>query len=539
MPSRRTATLATLLALALSAALAGPALAVPVAIPGAPLTVYVDELGQLQAKRDNSDKNIFYKEDKTTGDAGFFLAFPDPSGVTDLNGKVYGFTPTAAAGATFEDYEPVAQPPVTGGGTADNPFKQVTKYAVSPTPGTPLVEITQTTSYVNGAQQFGVRWDVKNTSGASLRFKALAAADFFFDGSDKGTGIYTQGPPQFIGGTNADTGNSGGFAEVFGAPSTSPRWAHYEALAWGGLEGDIWPKVAAAATSAQTFGDKVNGEPVDNAGGVEWDKYFTTPILNNATQTFELTVKNAVPALLQLTPSNAGSPRGVPITVTATAVNTEGVPYAGRALRYDITGANPGSGTATLDGNGQAAITDPGANAGGDTIVAYVDFNNDGVRQPVEPQASSLATFVDQVAPSCTVKVSGDRPGGSGGAGKPLKITVSCNESATVRVATTLSVPRKKAGKSTADTAAKKKKAKKKKPIKIRLKTKSTVAAPGQSVPVRITISKKVRRKYAGRKVKATVTITATDASGNVKKVSRSRSVKLAKLKKKKAKKKG
>ena len=78
MPSRRTATLATLLALALSAALAGPALAVPVAIPGAPLTVYVDELGQLQAKRDNSDKNIFYKEDKTTGDAGFFLAFPDP-----------------------------------------------------------------------------------------------------------------------------------------------------------------------------------------------------------------------------------------------------------------------------------------------------------------------------------------------------------------------------------------------------------------------------------------------------------------------------
>ena len=39
MPTRRTATLATLLALALSAALAGPALAVPVTIPGAPLTV--------------------------------------------------------------------------------------------------------------------------------------------------------------------------------------------------------------------------------------------------------------------------------------------------------------------------------------------------------------------------------------------------------------------------------------------------------------------------------------------------------------------
>jgi hypothetical protein len=58
-------------------------------------------------------------------------------------------------------------------------------------------------------------------------------------------------------------------------------------------------------------------------------------------------------------------------------------------------------------------------------------------------------------------------------------------------------------------------------------------------VPVRITISKKVRRKYAGRKVKATVAVTATDASGNVKKASRSRSLKLAKLKKQKAKKRG
>jgi hypothetical protein len=60
MSPRRSATLATLLALALSAALAGPALAAPIAIPGAPLTVYVDQLGQLQAKRDNGPNNIFY-----------------------------------------------------------------------------------------------------------------------------------------------------------------------------------------------------------------------------------------------------------------------------------------------------------------------------------------------------------------------------------------------------------------------------------------------------------------------------------------------
>ena len=57
--------------------------------------------------------------------------------------------------------------------------------------------------------------------------------------------------------------------------------------------------------------------------------------------------------------------------------------------------------------------------------------------------------------------------------------------------------------------------------------------------PVRITIPKKHRKKYAGKKLKATVTVSARDASGNVKKVSRSRTIKLAKLKKKKARKRG
>ena len=83
-------------------------------------------------------------------------------------------------------------------------------------------------------------------------------------------------------------------------------------------------------------------------------------------------------------------------------------------------------------------ITDPGTNAGADTVVAFLDFNNDGARQAAEPQASALATFVDSVPPACTVKVSGDRPGGSGGAGKPLVITVNCNEASTVTVQTTL-----------------------------------------------------------------------------------------------------
>src|SRR5256885_15959200 len=90
-----------------------------------------------------------------------------------------------------------------------------------------------------------VTWVVRNIGAIAAHFKAFAAADFFFDGSDRGTGIYTQGPPQFIGGTNADTGNSGGFAEV---PGTT-AWSRYQALAFGSGDNEVGGKINNAAAS--------------------------------------------------------------------------------------------------------------------------------------------------------------------------------------------------------------------------------------------------------------------------------------------------
>jgi hypothetical protein len=118
---------------------------------------------------------------------------------------------------------------------------------------------------VNGAQEFLVRWEVKNASAsAPLHLKAMVAADFYFDGSDRGTGIFTEGPPRFIGGTNADTGNSGGFIKVL---STSPPWSHYQALEFGGAAHQVWGKIAASASSTDpSFDDTVIGDQVDNAG---------------------------------------------------------------------------------------------------------------------------------------------------------------------------------------------------------------------------------------------------------------------------------
>ena len=47
-----------------------------------------------------------------------------------------------------------------------------------------------------------------------------------------------------------------------------------------------------------------------------------------------------MPSALQINPTNAGAPKGVPINFTVGAFDTNGVPYAGRTLRYAITGAN-------------------------------------------------------------------------------------------------------------------------------------------------------------------------------------------------------
>jgi hypothetical protein len=521
----RRVTAAIVAALGLGALGASGASAAPVALGGAPMSVYVGERGQLQAFRAGVPDGIYYRPDSTTGDAGFFLA------VRDGAPTVYGFDGNAGPHGTT-DYTLGSQGAVTGSATAGDPLRQVTVYRTAASNG---LEVTQTTSYVNGSQFFTITWVVRNTAATPAHFKAFAAADFFFDGSDRGTGIYTQGPPQFIGGTNADTGNSGGFAEV---PGTT-AWSRYQALAFGSADDEVWGKIDnAAGADAPTFDDSVVGEQVDNAGGVEWDQYVTggTPgsLAAGASATFSLVARSAVPSALQINPPNAGSPKGVPINFTVGAFDTNGTPYAGKTIRYAITGVNatatPLSATVGADGN--AVITDPGTNAGADTVVAFLDFNNNGTREEAEPQASALATFVDNVPPSCTVKVSGDRPGGSGGAGKPLIITVNCNEASTVTVQTSLT-PRS-SGRARAATVDKKKKHKKKK-VTIRLKTTTVTVLPGQKVPVALKLSSAVRKKYAGKTLTATITVTARDASGNIKKTKATRTVKLAKLKKSKA----
>jgi hypothetical protein len=163
-------------------------------------------------------------------------------------------------------------------------------------------------------------------------------------------------------------------------------------------------------------------------------------------------------------------------------------------------------------------MTDPGKKAGTDTLTAFLDFNKNGNRDLTEPQASALATFVDSVPPTCSLKATGTVVGGSG-AGKPLVITVNCGEAATVTVATTLIPP---AGGSSSAAASKARKIKLK-PVKKKVKK-------GKPAAVKIKIPKSVARKYAGQTLKAKIAVTARDKAKNKRKKKITKKIHFAKL---------
>ena len=87
-------------------------------------------------------------------------------------------------------------------GTAADPLKQVTTYHV---PG--LCAVTQTTTYVNGSQEFRVRWEVNNDSRRRGQLQGARGGRLLLRGRRRrAPGSSPPGPPRFIGGTNLDTG---------------------------------------------------------------------------------------------------------------------------------------------------------------------------------------------------------------------------------------------------------------------------------------------------------------------------------------------
>ncbi|MCW2995341.1 MAG: hypothetical protein JWQ18_2836 [Conexibacter sp.] len=521
-----------------------------VSLGGSPFNVYVGDRGQMQGFLDGQSAGVFYSPRELAGDAGFFLAFPDSDSTLapgEVKGSVYGFDGHAGPHEVLE-YDPLGQGPVTGSGTAADPKTQVTRYAVSDDDGE-VAEVAQTTTYVNGEGRYRVGWSVTNRTPDPLNFRAFAAADFYYDGDDYGTGVFMPGPPRFVGGTNTDTGRSGGFEEASSA--ASPPWTAYEGLRYGNngpdeddpadWERQIWWIIDNAGQDDLDVGldDQVVGDRVDNAGAVQWDQYRTTALAPGQTASFALVVRAAIPAALLLTPTASSTPQAVPLAIAVTSLDTDGRPFIGKTLHWTVAGANPGAGQLALTASGTATITDPAANLGGDTVTAYVDLNNDGAQQPNEPTAAVGVTVVDVTPPVCTAAVGPGKPGGSGRRRLPVTLTVSCNEAANLTATGRLSFSVRKLVRH----ARGHRKAKYKTVVQtVVLPVGTGLVSPGAAAGIPLLIPAAAAKKYTHHKTTITLTGGAADAAGNATNLAATKRLTLANYKvaapKKKAKKK-
>lgn len=101
----------------------------------------------------------------------------------------------------------------------------------------PYLQIAEVVAYVNGDSSFSVTYTVKN-------FRAMFGADLFVEGADVGTGVFSPGPPRFLGGQNPAVGRSGGIIDA------SPAWSHYQEDCYN----QIWDRLKTNGAAAAAAG---------------------------------------------------------------------------------------------------------------------------------------------------------------------------------------------------------------------------------------------------------------------------------------------
>jgi hypothetical protein len=411
---------AALLIVSFGPAAAGASADGSVTLPGSPLSVSVGTLGECQSSYPNVGTN-YYPPFSTVGDCGFFLGFTAHAGQpTELKEKIYGFEGTAGPGVPFAEggveYTFLEQGPATGSGTSGDPYRDVTKYKVDDAGSKEYALITDTTTYINGEAQFASTYTVENVTGkggstappATLFFHALVAGDLFVANDDHGTGVFLGGPPKFIGGQNPNTGTLGGFIEA------TPAWNDYQEGYWDGPGGSpftedegIWNAVRRAAKSTNpVFNDTIDPNLIDNGAGASWDDHLTSGLEPGKTASYSIINRSQVPSSLVIQPVTQTRAVGQTATVTVTATDNVGTPYAGRSLHYSIGGANPKSGSVTTNGAGVATISYVGTAAGLDTMQMFLDLAGSGVQASQDPAAAAQITWTPaSPAPSSSYKV--------------------------------------------------------------------------------------------------------------------------------------
>ncbi len=533
MPSNEPSHLRAVIALALMSgaaalgALAGTADAADTSakkIDGSPMSVYVGPRGQCQSSYIVNGRvagNFFPGGDpyvfSPVADCGFLLAFPTAGSgqPTALKGRTFGFKLNAETGA-FNLYTPVSQSDVAGDGTEASPYSQTTAFEVVDSSSVKDALVTETTTYVNGAPYFTSSYNVKNVSAGPLYFRAIYAADLFVSGSDQGSGVFLAGPPRFVGGQNTASGVLGGLQEV---PSPALPWSSFEELAYP----TIWQRLSETIEQETAFTGGLDANDVDNAVGVEWDQMRSKGLASGDEQSFSIVNRTQIPSALRVQPVTQTHSVGQTATVTVTAADNVGTPYAGRPLVYSTGGANPKSGSVTTSASGLATIRYSGTAAGIDTVQLFLDLAGTGTQTPQDPASAAQITWLP-VSPTLTPDSRYTLRSVKANSDGTITIVLVPSQAGTALVEVT--VPTATISRDAALAATGEPKTKKCKKSQIRIKgrcrQRTTVSgklkATGRArVPLKLTVrpSRKVKAALRhGRKVRLTAKLTYRAALG-------------------------
>ncbi len=215
-----------------------------------------------QVKLSQDTDFSFYPPDTSPGDCGTFLK---------VNGTVYSpdfanHDDTAADGfSAWTPFSPASQTPVTGSGTASDPFTVVT----TANAGASGVSVRERSTYVTGSQTYASQITVLNSTINAVDVTLYKAADCYLANTDFGYGAVnpsTGGVFCTENANNSPTGRTIGFT-----PGEGPS-SHYVETFWDGRPGDgavppgLWARIDGSPLS-DTCDCTVFQ---DNGAGLSW-----------------------------------------------------------------------------------------------------------------------------------------------------------------------------------------------------------------------------------------------------------------------------
>jgi hypothetical protein len=220
-------------------------------ISGSPLSIVVgkDTSYQVYYNGPNGRLTQVYQPLFDEADSGLFVRYG-----SWIIGPDFWNHMTSAAN-TYDPWTNTSQTSVLGNGTDSSPWTIDTK-VVHEGSG---VSLTARTSYVNGSNFFRIDWDVCTPQAGQAI--AYLAADFYMQGGDRDLsyGVFDASSGS-VGAANQELT----WLQTFTPLTPATRY-------FAGAPADLWGGIGAQGAPGPGFNNAVNGAPIDNAAGLQWD----------------------------------------------------------------------------------------------------------------------------------------------------------------------------------------------------------------------------------------------------------------------------